>query len=93
MTRRRLGIRAVGAGAITDALDRELAAEDSVAQDFARAAPVREIARTLGISTATLAHRYALGMPGVDSVVLGVKNRTELAIRADEFLAESYLRN
>jgi DNA-binding NarL/FixJ family response regulator len=24
---------------------------------------------------------------------LGVKNRTELAIRADEFLAESYLRN
>jgi aryl-alcohol dehydrogenase-like predicted oxidoreductase len=74
-----LGIRAVGAGAITDALDRDLAADDPIAQDFARAAPVRELARSLGMSTATLAHRFALAMPGVDSVVLGVKNRTELA--------------
>ncbi len=31
------------------------------------------------MSTAALAHRYALTMPGVDSVVLGVKNRAELA--------------
>jgi aryl-alcohol dehydrogenase-like predicted oxidoreductase len=74
-----LGIRAVGAGAITDALDRELTADDPVARDFTRTAPVRELARSLGMSTATLAHRYALTMPGVDSVVLGVKNRTELA--------------
>jgi aryl-alcohol dehydrogenase-like predicted oxidoreductase len=74
-----LGIRAAGAGAITDALDRELSSDDPVARDFERAAPVRELARSLGMSTATLAHRYALGMPGVDSVVLGVKNRTELA--------------
>jgi aryl-alcohol dehydrogenase-like predicted oxidoreductase len=74
-----LGIRAVGAGAITDALDRELAADDPVARDFTRAAPVRELAHALGVSTATLAYRYALTMPGVDSVVLGVKNRTELA--------------
>ena len=71
-----LGIRAVGAGAITDALDRDLAADDPVAQSTSpAAAPVRELAGTLGMSTATLAHRYALGMPGVDSVVLGVKNR------------------
>jgi aryl-alcohol dehydrogenase-like predicted oxidoreductase len=74
-----LGIRAVGAGAITDALDRELPADDPIALDFERAAPVRALARSLGMSTATLAHRYALTMPGVDSVVLGVKNRTELA--------------
>jgi aryl-alcohol dehydrogenase-like predicted oxidoreductase len=73
-----LGIRAVGAGAITDALDRDLPADDPVAQDFTRAAPVRELARSLGMPIATLAHRYALTMPGVDSVVLGVKNRTEL---------------
>jgi hypothetical protein len=26
-----------------------------------------------------IAHRYALGMDGVDTVVLGVKNRAELA--------------
>ena len=29
-------------------------------------------------SAAALAHRYALSMPGVDTVVLGVKNRQEL---------------
>jgi aryl-alcohol dehydrogenase-like predicted oxidoreductase len=74
-----LGIRAVGAGAITDALDRHLPGDDPVALDFGRAAPVRDLARSLGLSTAALAHRYALTMPGVDSVVLGVKNRTELA--------------
>jgi aryl-alcohol dehydrogenase-like predicted oxidoreductase len=74
-----LGIRAVGAGALTDALDRDLPADDPVALDFARAEPVRALARALGMSTATLAHRYALSMTGVDSVVLGVKNRSELA--------------
>ena len=30
------------------------------------------------MSTAKLAHRYALGIDGVDSVILGVKNRAEL---------------
>jgi aryl-alcohol dehydrogenase-like predicted oxidoreductase len=30
------------------------------------------------MTTAALAHRYALTMVGVDSVVLGVKNRAEL---------------
>jgi aryl-alcohol dehydrogenase-like predicted oxidoreductase len=74
-----LGIRAVGAGAITDALDRALPADDPVAADFARAEPIRALAAGLGTSTATLAHRHALTMAGVDSVVLGVKNRTELA--------------
>jgi aryl-alcohol dehydrogenase-like predicted oxidoreductase len=74
-----LGIRAVGAGAITDALDRDLDADDPVAVDFARAGPVRELARSLDTPTAVLAHRYALSMRGVDSVVLGVKNRAELA--------------
>ena len=43
-----LGIRAVGAGAITDALDRDLAPDDPVAQDFARAAPVRDLAGSSG---------------------------------------------
>jgi aryl-alcohol dehydrogenase-like predicted oxidoreductase len=38
------------------------------------------------MSAATLAYRYALSMAGVDTVVLGVKNRTELreAVRAAE---------
>jgi aryl-alcohol dehydrogenase-like predicted oxidoreductase len=74
-----LGIRAVGAGALTDAIDRDLPTDDPVALDFERAAPIRTLAASLGTSTATLAHRYALTMSGVDSVVLGVKNRDELA--------------
>jgi aryl-alcohol dehydrogenase-like predicted oxidoreductase len=74
-----LGIRAVQAGALTDALDRVLGQDDPDFKDFERAAPLRELARSLGMSTATLAHRYALGIDGVDTVILGVKNRRELA--------------
>ena len=74
-----LGIRAVQAGALTDALDRDLPADDLDRRDFDRAGTFRTLARELGESAASLAHRYALSMPGVDSVVLGVKNRVELA--------------
>jgi aryl-alcohol dehydrogenase-like predicted oxidoreductase len=74
-----LGIRAVGAGAITDGIDRDVEPGGAIATDYARAEPVRAIAHDLGCSTAALAHRYALTMNGVDSVVLGVKNREELA--------------
>lgn len=74
-----LGIRAVQAGALTDALDRDLPADDLDRRDFDRAAGFRALAAEVGESAAALAHRYALSMPGVDSVVLGVKNRAELA--------------
>ena len=74
-----LGIRAVQAGALTDAMDRDLPPDDLDRLDFDRAAPFRALAAAAGESPAALAHRYALSMPGVDSVVLGVKNRTELA--------------
>jgi len=74
-----LGIRAVQAGALTDAIDREMQDDDPEMQDFHRAAPFREIAAAQGESPASLAHRYSLSMNGVDSVVLGVKNRVELA--------------
>jgi aryl-alcohol dehydrogenase-like predicted oxidoreductase len=73
-----LGIRAVQAGALTDGIDRDLPDGHPARADFGRAAPVRDLARELGESTASLAHRYALSMPGVDTVVLGVKNRAEL---------------
>ena len=33
----------------------------------------------MGEDPAILAHRYALSMSGVDTVILGVKNREELA--------------
>ena len=74
-----MGIRAVQAGALTDQLDRDVPAHNPVARDYERATPIRHIAAELGMSTASLAHRYALTMEGVHTVVLGVKNRAELA--------------
>ena len=71
-----LGIRAVQAGALVDTPDRELRGADLA--DFERAAPFRRVAKELGTTAAALAHRYALSMDGVSSVVLGVKNREEL---------------
>jgi aryl-alcohol dehydrogenase-like predicted oxidoreductase len=73
-----MGIRAVQAGALTDRIDRELLDDDATMVDFRRAAPFRAVADELGESPASLAHRYALSMAGVDTVVLGVKNRAEL---------------
>jgi aryl-alcohol dehydrogenase-like predicted oxidoreductase len=73
-----MAIRAVQAGALTDRLDRELASDHPAQIDFERAAPFRDLAAELGSSAATLAYRYALSMEGVDTVVLGVKNREEL---------------
>jgi aryl-alcohol dehydrogenase-like predicted oxidoreductase len=73
-----LGIRAVQAGALTNAIDRTLAPEHAESRDFARAAPYRALCRELGEDPAIVAHRYALAMEGVDSVILGVKNRAEL---------------
>ena len=74
-----MAIRAVASGALTDALDRDLDPDDPTAADYARATGFRELAGDLGQTPATLAHRYALSVPGVATVVLGVKNRTELA--------------
>jgi aryl-alcohol dehydrogenase-like predicted oxidoreductase len=74
-----MGIRVVQAGALTDALDRPLPDHHPEMVDYRLAAAYRALANDLGMSAAALGHRYALSMPGVDTVVLGVKNRTELA--------------
>ena len=73
-----MGIRAVQAGALTSALDRPLPADHPEMRDYACAAGFRSLAAELGMTPAFLAHRYALSLP-VDTLVLGVKNRTELA--------------
>jgi aryl-alcohol dehydrogenase-like predicted oxidoreductase len=73
-----MGIRAVQAGALTDRVDRDLPYDNPVMIDYRRAQPLRTIAREVGMSTAAFAHRYALSMDGVDTVVLGIKNRSEL---------------
>jgi aryl-alcohol dehydrogenase-like predicted oxidoreductase len=73
-----MGIRAVQAGALTSELDRFKPVDNPETLDFQRAAPFRTIATEVGQSPAFLAHQYALTMEGPSTVVLGVKNRTEL---------------
>jgi aryl-alcohol dehydrogenase-like predicted oxidoreductase len=73
-----MGIRAVQAGALTEAFDRQVPEDHPERRDYQRSAPFRALARELGESPASLAHRYVLSMAGVATVVLGVKNRTEL---------------
>jgi len=92
-----MGVRAVHAGALTDAIDRELRDDHPLLADFRRAEPFRAIARELGYSSAALAHRYALSMPGVTTLVLGVKHRAELrecieAAKAGPLSADIYAR-
>src|SRR5438094_1733408 len=73
-----MGIRAVQAGALTSAIDRPLPDDHQEMRDYGRAAGFRRLAGELGVTPALLAHRYALSLP-VDTLVLGVKNRRELA--------------
>ena len=73
-----MGIRAVQAGALTDSLDREVPEDDLAMADYRRAEPFRALAREIGESPVSLAHRYSLSMAGVHTVVLGVKDRAEL---------------
>ena len=73
-----MGIRAVQAGALTSSIDRLLPVDHPETRDFARAARFRRLADEIGITPAALAHRYALSLD-VDTLVLGVKNRQELA--------------
>jgi len=74
-----MGIRVVQAGALTAAIDRDLPPDHEEVRDYARAVAFRRLCAELGENPAVIAHRYALSMPGVDTVVLGVKNRKELA--------------
>lgn len=73
-----MGIRAVQAGALTAAIDRPLSEDSAETQDYRKAEPFRALAAEVGEDPALLAHRYALGLDGVDTLVLGVKNRREL---------------
>lgn len=75
-----MGIRAVQAGALTAAVDRELSPNSPDRADYDRAAPFRALCAKWGEDPAYVAHRYALSMPNIDTVVLGVKNRAELAM-------------
>lgn len=74
-----IGIRAVGRGALADVLDKQLDDDHPIAVDYRRAAGLRSVARARGIPAARLAYRYALSLPEVATVAIGVRNRAELA--------------
>ena len=76
-----LGIRAVQAGALTLKMDREPHPSGFDIRDFEdydKAEPFRKLASEWKMNPSTLAHRYALSDEKVSSVILGVKNRSEL---------------
>ena len=73
-----MGIRAVQAGALTAAIDRDLPADHPERRDYAKAAGYRAFCAEIDEDPALIAHRYALTLP-IDTLVLGVKNRSELA--------------
>jgi aryl-alcohol dehydrogenase-like predicted oxidoreductase len=73
-----MGIRAVQAGALTAAIDRPLPDDHPEVRDFARAAGFRRLCAEMGANPAVIAHRYPLSLE-IDTLVLGVKNRAELA--------------
>jgi aryl-alcohol dehydrogenase-like predicted oxidoreductase len=73
-----MGIRAAQAGALTAAIDRVLPPDHPEVLDYGLAKGFRSLCAELGEDPAIVAHRYALGLP-IDTLVLGVKNRAELA--------------
>ena len=74
-----MGIRALAAGALATAIDRPVDADSAEQRDFDRAKAFRALAAESGQTPAFLAHQYSLSMAGVDTMVLGVKNREELS--------------
>ena len=76
-----LAIRAVQAGALTSKMDREphpSGRDKPDFDDYEKADAFRKLAKEWGESPASLAHRYALSIQKVNSVILGVKNTKEL---------------
>jgi aryl-alcohol dehydrogenase-like predicted oxidoreductase len=73
-----MGIRVVQAGALTGAIDRNMRPDHPEVRDYERAAPFRALCAEIGEDPAAIAHRYAMSLPGVDTIILGVKNRAEL---------------
>jgi aryl-alcohol dehydrogenase-like predicted oxidoreductase len=70
----------VQAGALTSSVDRELSPNSPDRVDFDRAASFRALCAAWGQTPAFVAHRYALSLPNIDTLVLGVKNRAELDV-------------
>lgn len=75
-----MGVRPVQGGALTAKIDRNLPAGHPQRIDYDKAAPFRALCAELGEDPALVACRYAAFMPGLDSLVLSVKNVAELGV-------------
>ena len=73
-----IGIRNLAGGALSEALDREVAADSLVAVDAVRAQSLRFLERD-GAPLSRWSARFALQPAAVSTVVPGVKNREELS--------------
>lgn len=72
------GIRNLAAGALSDAVDRDVADDSLVSHDFRRADTLRFL-ETDDVPLSRWAARFALQHEAISSVVPGVKNSAELA--------------
>ena len=78
-----MGIRALAAGGLSGRLDRRTPESHPAARDARRARGFVDFARGAGVSPAVLAHRYALSLSDVATLVIGAKTRRELAEALD----------
>ncbi len=74
-----IGIRAHAAGALTDTLDRPVAADSDVARDFARARQLQFLKAGPYATLSQVALRYCLDQPAIATVVPGFKSVAEVA--------------
>lgn len=74
-----IGIRSHAAGALSDTLDRPVAADSEVARDFARAQTLQFLNQSPYATMSQVALRYCLDQPAIATVVPGFKSPAEVA--------------
>lgn len=74
-----IGIRAHAAGALSNSLDRPVAADSEVARDFARAQTLQFLNQSPYSTMSQVALRYCLDQPAIATVVPGFKSPAEVA--------------
>lgn len=74
-----IGIRAHAAGALSNSLDRPVAADSEVARDFARVQTLQFLNQSPYATMSQVALRYCLDQPAIATVVPGFKSPAEVA--------------
>ena len=82
-----MGMRILQAGALAASVDRALPADDPVSRDRQRAAAFLAHCQSEKVDPSWLAHRYALSIPSVRTIISGAKSRTELDVAIEAVAA------